>query len=74
MTLTASAPDPAATRPARHAPQAAAQRAEGPLLADAVTMLPVAAERREGYQRNSFRHWVDADRDNVLPISVQTVS
>ncbi|MEW1843159.1 hypothetical protein AB0392_34905 [Nonomuraea angiospora] len=63
MTLMAATPDPAAaaTRPAQHTPQA--QRAEGPLLADAVTMLAVAGEQREGYQRSSFRHWVDADRD-----------
>ncbi|MEW1847822.1 hypothetical protein AB0392_58540 [Nonomuraea angiospora] len=26
-------------------------------------MLPVASERREGYQRTSFRHWTDQDRD-----------
>ncbi|MEU7855241.1 HNH endonuclease family protein [Nonomuraea sp. NPDC049141] len=65
MTLMAAAPDlaTAATRPAQHAPQAAAQRAEGPLLADALTTLPVATERREGYQRSSFRHWIDADHD-----------
>lgn len=35
----------------------------GPLLADAVAELPITGERREGYQRSSFRHWVDADRD-----------
>ncbi|MEV5561236.1 HNH endonuclease family protein [Nonomuraea wenchangensis] len=52
-----------ATHSAQHAPLAVAQRAEGPLLADAVAALPVATERREGYQRTSFRHWVDADRD-----------
>ncbi|MEV1178740.1 hypothetical protein [Nonomuraea sp. NPDC049784] len=65
MTLMAATPDPAAavTRPAQHTPQTAAQRAEGPLLADAVAMLPVATERREGYQRTSFRHWTDQDRD-----------
>ncbi|MFF5130995.1 HNH endonuclease family protein [Streptomyces syringium] len=32
-------------------------------LHEAVASLPVAAESREGYQRTSFRHWVDADRD-----------
>ncbi|MFI7643377.1 DUF1524 domain-containing protein [Nonomuraea sp. NPDC049400] len=66
MTLMAVTPIPAAAtaaRPTQHEPPAAAQRAEGPLLADAVTALPVAIERREGYQRTSFRHWVDADHD-----------
>ncbi|MEV4364626.1 DUF1524 domain-containing protein [Nonomuraea sp. NPDC049625] len=63
VTLMATTPDPAAASSAQHTPRAAAQRAQGPLLADAVAMLPVAAERREGYQRTSFRHWVDADRD-----------
>ncbi|MFI8194837.1 HNH endonuclease family protein [Streptomyces sp. NPDC085946] len=32
-------------------------------LHDAVQALPAAEESRAGYQRNSFRHWVDADRD-----------
>ncbi|MEU4234406.1 HNH endonuclease family protein [Nonomuraea sp. NPDC026600] len=68
MTLMAAVPDlPSAaadTRAAQHAPaQAAAQHAEGPLLADAVAALSVATERREGYQRASFRHWIDIDRD-----------
>ncbi|MFB9474751.1 hypothetical protein [Nonomuraea salmonea] len=51
-----------ATHAVQHAPLAVAQRAEGPLLADAVAALPVSTERREGYQRTSFRNWVDADR------------
>ncbi|WP_404199220.1 HNH endonuclease family protein [Streptomyces tauricus] len=33
-------------------------------LAEAVQLLPAAAESRDGYQRNSFKHWVDADRDS----------
>ncbi|MFI7691811.1 HNH endonuclease family protein [Nonomuraea sp. NPDC049655] len=49
------------------APAATAATAQthrlGPLLADAVAELPVADERREGYQRTAFRHWIDADRD-----------
>ena len=32
-------------------------------LHDAVKVLPAAEENRIGYQRTSFRHWVDADRD-----------
>ncbi|MBO1286099.1 hypothetical protein ACIP28_29800 [Streptomyces albidoflavus] len=32
-------------------------------LADAITTLPVAAESRAGYQRSTFKHWVDADKD-----------
>jgi hypothetical protein len=32
-------------------------------LQDAVTSLPVAQESRDGYQRDAFRHWIDADRD-----------
>lgn len=33
-------------------------------LADAIQELPLAAESREGYQRTSFKHWVDADKDS----------
>ena len=32
-------------------------------LHDAVKVLPAAEESRAGYQRTSFRHWVDADKD-----------
>ncbi|WP_434100801.1 HNH endonuclease family protein [Streptomyces pharetrae] len=32
-------------------------------LHDAVQVLPAAEESRAGYQRSSFRHWVDADKD-----------
>lgn len=32
-------------------------------LHDAVASLPVADEDRAGYDRDAFRHWVDADRD-----------
>ncbi|MFE7535160.1 HNH endonuclease family protein [Streptomyces rhizosphaericola] len=41
-----------------------AQAAEALSLADAVRQLPLAAESREGYQRTSFKHWVDADKDS----------
>ncbi|MFH8439350.1 HNH endonuclease family protein [Streptomyces sp. NPDC018007] len=43
---------------------APAQAAEPLSLADAVQQLPLAAESREGYQRTSFKHWVDADKDS----------
>ncbi|MFJ6671751.1 HNH endonuclease family protein [Actinosynnema sp. NPDC091369] len=33
------------------------------LLRDAVEHLPVREENREGYERDKFRHWIDADRD-----------
>ncbi|WP_231642833.1 HNH endonuclease family protein [Nocardia sp. NRRL S-836] len=33
------------------------------LLRDAVEALPVADEQREGYDRDLFKHWVDADHD-----------
>ncbi|MCP9213456.1 HNH endonuclease family protein [Streptomyces sp. NEAU-Y11] len=32
-------------------------------LTQAIADLPVAAESRDGYERDKFRHWVDADRD-----------
>ncbi len=32
-------------------------------LRDAVAALPVAGENRDGYQRELFRHWIDADHD-----------
>ncbi|MFF7329618.1 DUF1524 domain-containing protein [Streptomyces sp. NPDC008150] len=44
----------AAQSPARLAPLS---------MGDAVNLLPAAAESRDGYQRTSFKHWVDADRD-----------
>ncbi|MFJ2568994.1 HNH endonuclease family protein [Streptomyces halstedii] len=43
---------------------APAQAAEPLSLADAVQQLPLAAESREGYQRTSFKHWVDADKNS----------
>ncbi|WP_404200089.1 HNH endonuclease family protein [Streptomyces tauricus] len=33
-------------------------------LAEAVQLLPAATESRDGYQRSSFKHWVDADHDS----------
>ncbi|WP_373675984.1 HNH endonuclease family protein [Streptomyces sp. st115] len=37
---------------------------EGELsLADAIKKIPVAEEKRTGYERDSFKHWVDEDGD-----------
>ncbi|WP_327411313.1 HNH endonuclease family protein (plasmid) [Streptomyces sp. NBC_01281] len=45
-------------------PASAHQLRSDPLpMAAAVDLLPSAAESRDGYQRTSFKHWVDADRD-----------
>ncbi|MFD9877065.1 HNH endonuclease family protein [[Kitasatospora] papulosa] len=41
-----------------------AQAAEITTLADGVRVLPLAAESRTGYERSSFKHWVDADKDS----------
>ncbi|MFE9687809.1 HNH endonuclease family protein [Streptomyces sp. NPDC006285] len=50
--------------PVTAAPAAAHQTpAEQLPLADAVHLLPAATETRDGYQRSSFKHWSDADRD-----------
>lgn len=32
-------------------------------LHNAIEELPLAAESRDGYQRTSFKHWIDEDRD-----------
>ncbi|MFD9590198.1 HNH endonuclease family protein [Streptomyces sp. NPDC059980] len=32
-------------------------------MAAAVDLLPTATESRDAYQRTSFKHWIDADRD-----------
>lgn len=33
-------------------------------LASGIDLLPTATESRDGYQRTSFKHWVDADKDS----------
>lgn len=46
------------------APAAHAQTSEHELLLrDAVAQLVVADEQREGFSRDKFRHWIDADGD-----------
>lgn len=45
-------------------PASAHQLRSAPLsMAAAVDLLPTAVESRDGYQRTSFKHWVDADHD-----------
>lgn len=42
----------------------AQESAAGPVsVRELIARLPVSAESREGYQRSSFRHWIDADHD-----------
>ena len=42
---------------------ASAEPTSGPTLAEALAALPLAAEVREGYNRDLFKHWVDEDRN-----------
>ncbi|MER6721433.1 HNH endonuclease family protein [Streptomyces halstedii] len=55
------------TTPTASAADAAAPGApaggSGTTLSDAVALLPVGEESRTGYERNSFRHWIDEDGD-----------
>ncbi|MFB7049629.1 HNH endonuclease family protein [Streptomyces microflavus] len=37
---------------------------DGLPLAEAIAQIPGAAEQREGYERDSFRHWIDEDGDS----------
>ncbi|MET9347747.1 HNH endonuclease family protein [Streptomyces termitum] len=50
-----SAPPPAAGGDASGA---------GTPLAEAIKQIPVAAEDRTGYKRDSFKHWIDEDKDS----------
>lgn len=59
LPLAAAAPAPAADVPAS---QAAPTVATMPLT-DGIANLPVVPERRDGYERTKFKHWVDADHD-----------
>ncbi|MFF3932845.1 HNH endonuclease family protein [Streptomyces hirsutus] len=36
---------------------------DGLSLADAIAKIPDGVEKREGYERDSFKHWVDEDGD-----------
>ncbi|MGH3587746.1 MAG: hypothetical protein ACRDQ0_15635, partial [Pseudonocardia sp.] len=47
------------------APAPGAQEGGGGLtLSAAVKLLPVGVEKRDGYERDSFKHWVDEDSDS----------
>ncbi|MFD5589425.1 HNH endonuclease family protein [Streptomyces sp. NPDC127063] len=52
---------------AQAAPAGAAIRDPGQTLTapvrDVLAQLPIEAEDRTGYQRDAFKHWVDADKD-----------
>ncbi|MET8661652.1 HNH endonuclease family protein [Streptomyces griseus] len=63
---TVDADDPKASASGSAAPSGAPGGAadEGKLpLADAIKKIPVAEEKRTGYERDSFKHWVDEDDD-----------
>ncbi len=56
-------PAPAGTSAAAPAP-GAAEGGGDVTLPDAVKLLPVGVEKRDGYERDSFKHWVDEDQDS----------
>ncbi|MEU5825902.1 HNH endonuclease family protein [Streptomyces sp. NPDC047803] len=65
-TTKANDPKPATTESGSTSPSGApggAPEDAGLPLADAIKKIPVAAERRTGYERDSFHHWVDEDGD-----------
>lgn len=53
-----STPSAASPAPGGPAPGAGALP-----LADAIAAIPNGVERRDGYERDSFRHWIDEDND-----------
>ncbi|MFJ3083004.1 HNH endonuclease family protein [Streptomyces halstedii] len=56
---------PAASASSAGAPAPGAQEGgDGLSLPAAVKLLPVGVEKRDGYQRTSFKHWVDEDSDS----------
>lgn len=74
-TLTACDPQPADSKPpsaGAPAPTSASPTAGNPApaasdgalsLADAIAKIPAAEEQRDGYKRDSFKHWIDEDAD-----------
>ncbi|MGW1230281.1 HNH endonuclease family protein [Streptomyces sp. NPDC002530] len=65
-TRQADNPKPGAPQSGTPAPSGAAGGAPdgaGLPLAEAIKKIPVAGEKRAGYKRDSFRHWVDEDND-----------
>lgn len=54
-------------RTRHHQPARRTRRYPGrirPPLAEAIAKIPVAEEKRTGYERDSFKHWVDEDDDS----------
>ncbi|GGY78193.1 HNH endonuclease family protein [Streptomyces anulatus] len=62
-TLEADNPKPPATANPSGAP-GGTQDGSGLPLAEAIGKIPVAEEKRTGYERDSFKHWVDEDDDS----------
>ncbi|MFB8067637.1 HNH endonuclease, partial [Streptomyces rubiginosohelvolus] len=55
-------PSPTGTTAPSGAPGGAPDKG-GLALADAIRKIPLAEEKRTGYERDSFKHWVDEDND-----------
>ncbi|WP_435881780.1 HNH endonuclease family protein, partial [Streptomyces parvus] len=55
-------PSPTGTTAPSGAPGGAPDKG-GLALAEAIRKIPVAGEKRTGYERDSFKHWVDEDDD-----------
>ncbi|MFF7492835.1 HNH endonuclease family protein [Streptomyces rubiginosohelvolus] len=55
-------PSPTGTTAPSGAPGGAPDKG-GLALAEAIRKIPVAEEKRTGYERDSFKHWVDEDDD-----------
>ncbi|MEU3136420.1 HNH endonuclease family protein [Streptomyces sp. NPDC006854] len=55
---------PATTATAPSGAPGGAPDESGLPLADAIKKIPVADERRTGYERDAFKHWVDEDQDS----------
>lgn len=55
-------PKPSATAASSGAPGGSSDKS-GLSLADAIKNIPVAEEKRTGYERDAFKHWVDEDDD-----------
>ncbi|MEU5825852.1 HNH endonuclease family protein [Streptomyces sp. NPDC047803] len=55
--------DSGSTTPSASGAPGGAPDGDGIPLADGIKKIPVAAEKRTGYERESFKHWVDEDSD-----------
>ncbi|MFH8692533.1 hypothetical protein ACH4EC_37440 [Streptomyces anulatus] len=62
-TLEADNPKPPATANPSGAP-GGTQDGSGLPLTEAIGKIPIAEEKRTGYERDSFKHWVDQDDDS----------